>query len=360
MAKDYYDILGVPKGASVEDIKKAYRKLAHKYHPDKKGGNAEKFKEINEAYQVLSDDTKRKQYDQFGRTFDGAGPQGFGGFSGQGGFGGFSNQDFDFGGFEDIFDIFTEGFGGRGRAASKNRGADIQVDVELTLEEVAQESEREISLYKQSACATCRGSGARQGSEIITCPTCKGSGNIAQTRRILFGTFQTVTTCPECQGQGTTPKEKCLTCKGEGRVKSEEKFTLTIPAGVRDGEVLQVRAKGEAGKRGGASGDLLVRVHVRKHPHFVRQEANILYKTEVEFPTAALGGEVSVPTLYGNEIVGIPAGTQSGTKITLAGKGLPKLSGWGKGDQIVEVIVKVPTKLSGRAKELLRQLENEI
>lgn len=364
MAKDYYDILGVPRGSSKEDIKKAYRKLAHQYHPDKAGGSAEKFKEINEAYQVLSDDAKRKQYDQFGRTFEGAGAgQGFEGFDFGDifrGFGGFranqGTQDFDFGGVEDIFDIFGSG----GRARQRSRGADIQIDVEITLEEVARGVEKSFSFYKNARCPSCEGSGAKAGTSLETCPTCKGKGRITQARNILFGTFQTVTACPECEGSGKIIKEKCPQCKGEGRVKEEESVTLSIPSGVRDGELIEVTGRGEAGRKGASSGNLYVRVHVKPHPQLVRRNDDIYYKAGVDFTTAALGGEVSVPTLYGSETLTLSPGTQSGEKITLSGKGLPKFSGWGKGDEIVEISITVPKRLSRKAKDLLRELEKEL
>lgn len=356
MAKDYYNLLGVAKGASPEEIKKAYRKLAHQHHPDKAGGNAEKFKEINEAYQVLSDDTKRKQYDQFGQTFEGGtkGGQGFGGFdfSGFGQQGGFENFD-----FEDIFDIFG---GGGGRQSNRKRGSDIQVDVELSLEEVAKGATREFTLQKQTECQTCKGSGAKPGSEMATCVLCKGSGRVSQTRNILFGNFQTVTTCPECEGEGKQPKEKCPTCKGEGRMRGQEKISLNIPAGVRHGDTLEVAGRGEAGKKGGTQGSLYVKVHVKPHPQFIRQGSDILHQAFIDFTVAALGGEVEVPTLYGPSVMTIVPGTQSGTKVTLSGKGLPNMSGWSKGSQVIEIAITVPKKLSSKAKQLLRELENEI
>ena len=368
MSKDFYNILGVGKNASQDDIKKAYRKLAHQYHPDKAGGNAEKFKEINEAYQVLSDANKRSQYDRFGQTFQGA-PGGGAGFGGQGfGFGGFDFRDFSAQGgpasgwdFEDIFDMFGDTFGTRGnRAQSAMAGRDIQVDVELILEEVATGVTKEFSFFKQAQCPTCNGNGAKAGSQAVTCATCKGSGKVAQMRNILFGTFQTVTTCPECEGSGRIIKDKCPTCKGEGRLKKEEKISVTIPAGVRDSDTLELTGKGEAGKKGARSGNLFVRMHIKPHQLFVRQGSDVYYKASIDFSAAALGGEVQVPTLYGEEVVALSAGTQSGEKIILHGKGLPQMSGWGKGNQIIEVIIKVPKKLSTKAKQLLRELENEL
>lgn len=364
MAKDYYDILGVARNASKDEIKKAYRKLAHKFHPDKAGGNAEKFKEINEAYQILSDYAKRAQYDQFGRTFEGAGAGagagrgGFGGFD----FGGFGRGGFDFGdlgGVEDIFDIFT-GSGTRQERRSSRRGQDIQVDLELTLEEVVKGVQKTFSLHKSVPCVTCKGSGAAAGSVPITCSTCKGSGQVRQARRIIFGTFQTVTVCPTCEGEGTTIQKICSTCKGEGRIRKDDQITVTIPAGIFEGDIFELEGKGEAGKRGAPSGNLYVRLHVKPHSSLVRKASDIYYDAKVPFVDAALGGVMEIPTLYGKEKITIPAGIQSGEEVRLSGKGLPRKGSWGKGDQIVRVTISVPKKLSFRAKELLRELKKEL
>lgn len=365
MAKNYYSILGVSRGAPKDEIKKAYRKLAHQHHPDKAGGNAEKFKEINEAYQILSDDQKRAQYDKFGHTFEGASAgAGASGFSG--GFGGFEDIFRGFGGggqssgFEDIFDIFGGGFGSTTRRGGKTQGNNIQVDIEISLEEVALGATKVFSLYKSGICQTCKGSGAKSQAQHITCSTCKGSGKISQMRNILFGTFQTVVLCPECEGEGKVIKEKCPTCKGEGRTRQRDEISLTIPAGIREGEIMSASGKGEAGRRGGQSGNLYARIHIKKHNHFIRKESDIFYKAEVDFVTAALGGEIKASTLYGSDVLIIPAGIQSGEKLLLSGKGLPKRGGWGKGDEIIEISIKVPKKLSKKAQELLRELKKEL
>ena len=369
MAKDFYETLGVSRGASQDDVKKAYRKLAHKFHPDKAGGNAEKFKEINEAYQTLSDEKKRRQYDQFGRAFEGQGAPGggagFEGFDFGNAASGFGDHgiNFDFGGmgFEDIFEAFSSGGGTRAaRSQSRSRGNDIQVDIELTLEEVATGVAKTIPLYTFISCAPCKGSGAKQDSTLETCPMCKGAGRVRQTRSILFGTFQSVTVCPECEGQGKVVKEKCDVCKGEGRIKNQEQISVTIPAGAREGEMLEARGKGEAGKRKAPSGSLYIRVHIKKHPHFVRKDSDIFYTVPVNFIDAALGASIDVPTLYGKETLTIPAGTQSETTFRLSGKGLPRLGSWAKGDQMVTVRIAVPKKFSQKARDLLRELKKEI
>jgi len=363
MPKDFYELLGVSRTASKDEIKKAYRKMAHKHHPDKAGGNAEKFKEINEAYQVLSDDAKKAQYDQFGRTFEGgAGSGGAGGF-GQGGGAAGAGQGFswdfgDLGGIEDIFDMF--GGGARQGGRSSRRGSDIQVDIELTLEEVAQGVQKTFSLQKSGVCATCKGSGAEAGSTPTQCSTCKGAGQVRQARRMLFGTFQTVVVCPTCEGEGTVIQKKCHTCKGDGRVRQAEQISVTIPAGVSEGDMLELAGKGEAGKRGGGNGNLYARVHIKPHPSLVRQGSEVYYKAQIPFADAALGGVIEIPTLYGKENLTIPAGVQSGEEIRLSGKGLPRRTTWGKGDQVIRVTIKVPKKLSSRAKDLLRELKKEL
>ncbi len=266
MAKNYYDTLGVSKSASAEEIKKAYRKLAHEHHPDKTGGNADKFKEINEAYQVLSDEKKKAQYDQFGQTFDGSGPGGFGGQGG--GFGGF--EGFDFSGFgggqginvEDIFDMFGGGFGG-GRAQAERRGQDIAVDLELPLTDALLGGMKAIEIDKQKVCATCSGSGAKPGTDVITCTTCGGKGEIHEQVRSLFGNVTRARVCSECRGIGKVPKEKCKDCKGEGRQRGTDRIEFEIPMGIHEGAEMSVRGKGQAGFRGVPSGDLHLRFHIK-------------------------------------------------------------------------------------------------
>jgi len=366
MAKNFYDTLGVSKGASDDEIKKAYRKLAHKHHPDKAGGDEAKFKEINEAYQVLSDKSKRSQYDQYGQTFEQAGRsgsgggQGFGGFSAQGGPASgwdFSGQGFDFGGgdFEDIFSsIFS---GGRGGATTRRkRGKDIQVDVEIDFSEMVSGATRQINLRKQTVCDRCDGTGAEKGSELKTCPTCGGAGRVQKVSRSFFGNFSQVAECPECHGLGKVVSKKCSKCGGDGRVMEESKLEIKIPAGIADGQTLSMQGAGEAGGVGGASGDLYINVHVRAHKEFKRSGQDILSSVEISFSVAALGGETIIETIDGRLTLKIPAGTQSGEQFRIKGKGVPDLHSGARGNQIVKVVVRIPKKLSRDQKRLLEEL----
>ncbi len=358
MAKDYYDILGVGKNASDDEIKKAYRKLAHKYHPDKSGGDAEKFKEINAAYQVLSDKSKRQQYDQFGQTFDQRG----GGF-GQGGFQGFGGaQGFDFGeGFEDIFsDIFGGGFsGGSRRRDSRRSGSDIQVDVEITFEEMVKGAHRDIEIYSKVLCDVCKGSGGEPGSKEETCPTCHGSGQIQKTVRSFFGTFAQAFVCPTCQGTGKTFAKKCHKCSGEGRVKQNRKIPIDIPAGISDGQTISLQGFGEAGEKGASNGDLYVIVRVHKHSKFVREGNNVISSEYISFAQAALGDKISVDTIDESMTMKIPAGTQSGELFRIKGKGVPHLGRGGRGDHLVKIIVQIPKNLSRHQRKLIEELKKE-
>lgn len=365
MAKDYYEILGVGKSASDDEIKKAYRKLAHKYHPDKSGGDEAKFKEINEAYQVLSDKNKRAQYDQFGQTFQGAGGgQGFGGFdfsnfdfdgfSRQGGGGGIN---FEFGG-ADFEDIFSSVFGGRKRGRGAKRGADIQVDVEITFLEMVRGTEREIRLRKSVACDRCHGTGGEPGAKKKTCPTCQGTGQVRKTTRSFFGTFSQVGVCPECGGEGEVYEKKCTKCGGDGRVKEEQTIKITIPAGIEDGGILSVQGAGEAGEKGSQPGDLYITVHIETHKDFTRQGQDILSTEHIAFPLAALGGQIEVNTIDGKLILKIPSGTQSGEVFRIKEKGIPNVHGYGRGNQLVKIIVDVPKKLSREQKRLIEELGN--
>jgi molecular chaperone DnaJ len=367
MAENYYDILGVPKGASDDEIKKAYRKLAHKYHPDKSGGDEKKFKEINQAYQVLSDKAKREQYDRFGQTFEGGGFSAGGG-SAYGGdfsgfdFGGFNKQgdfNFEFGG-GDFEDIFSSIFGGaRGRTGqAKRRGSDIQVDAEISFEEMVRGTEREITLRKKVACDRCKGTGGEPGTAMKTCPTCHGSGRVQKITRSILGSFSQVSTCSECEGTGQIFEKKCAKCRGRGRTEETETIKVRIPAGIEDGGVISISGAGEAGEKGTSAGDLYIAVHVRPHSKFTRRGLDILSTEYVPFSVAALGGEAAVDTMDGKLILKIPSGTQSGETFRIKNKGVPEVRGRGNGHQLVKVIVKIPKKLSREQKRLVEELGN--
>lgn len=354
MSKDYYKILGIDKNASQDEIKRAFRKLAHQYHPDKEGGNEEKFKEVNEAYQVLKDEKKRQAYDQFGSgAFDGSG--GFGGFNGGQGFGGF-----DFSGFQgaqdfgDIFGDIFSGFGGGQRRSRERRGSDIQIDLDLTFEEAVFGTEKDITLTKAVSCKRCAGNGAEPGSGMETCSECQGHGVVIRAQRTILGTVQSKTTCEKCHGTGEIPKKSCTTCHGDGVEKKKQTHTITIPEGVDHGSTLRIRGEGEAVK-GGKPGDLFVRLHVKQDKRFEREGFTIHSETKIGFTQAALGTKVDVLTVDGDVELDIPAGTQSGTVFRLRGKGVPH--GRDRGDHFVVVTVVTPKKLSRHQKELLEDLD---
>ncbi len=364
MSKDYYHILGVNRNASPEEIKQAFRKLAHQHHPDKSGGNTEKFKEINEAYQVLGDPDKRKKYDQFGSAAFENGGRGFGGFSAGGGpasgwegFEGFRSA-----GFEDLGDIFGDLFGfSDGRRARQKRGQDVRVDVDVSFRDAVFGADREVTLTKSSACARCGGVGAEPGTKMKTCGECNGSGIRVQTQRTILGLMQTKTACPACEGRGERPNVACENCRGSGIERSKKTFTVTIPSGVEDGSVLRVRGEGEAVK-GGPAGDLYVNIHVESDPRFEREGSTIISTKRVGFTQAALGDMVEVETLDPSTSSGlvvvdlkIPAGTQTGTQFRLRGKGVPVRGG--RGDQIVIIEVATPKKVSREQKKLLEELD---
>ncbi|MFA5926484.1 MAG: molecular chaperone DnaJ [Parcubacteria group bacterium] len=371
MSKDYYNILGVGKNATDDEIKKAYRKLAHQHHPDKAGGDEAKFKEVNEAYQVLSDKEKRSQYNQFGQTFEQAQSQG--GSSGFNGFRDFSSSEdgfeFNFGsggqgfsGFEDVFgDIFQQaGFGRRSRRNTRRyRGEDIQMDVEITFLEMAEGIEREIELYKRGKCSRCGGDGVEPGSKKIECPTCKGSGEVQTARRTILGTFQQVTVCPECQGEGRIPEKKCKKCGGDGRTREYEKTKFKIPAGIKDGQTIRLEGMGEAGEKGGEAGDLYINVHVLPDKRFSREGDDIQGVARISFSQAALGDKISVDTIEGEIKLKIPAGTQSGEIFRLKGKGVKHLSRFGHGDHYIKIQVETPRNLTREQREILEKLKEK-
>ncbi len=364
--RDYYEILGISRTATAEEIKTAYRKLAMKYHPDRNQGDKEaeeRFKEIAEAYEVLSDPAKRERYDRFGHEGVKAG-----GYSG---------------GFHDPFDLFREVFGGggfgtifddlfggsasgRSRRRDQQRGNDLQIRLKLTLEEIASGVTKQLKIKRLVTCETCHGSGLKAGSRAATCPTCHGSGEIRQVSQSLLGRFVNITTCPRCGGRGTIVTDPCPTCRGEGRVHGEDMVEVTIPPGVSDGNYLTVRGKGNVGPHGGPAGDLVVVIEEKPHPFFVRNGNDVIYDLYLSFPQVALGTEVQIPTLELEKVgkerenklvsITIPPGTQSGKIFRLRGKGLPELNSYRKGDLLVQIKVWTPTKLSPREKELLREL----
>jgi len=356
MAKDYYQILGVQKNASSDEIKKAYYKLAHKFHPDK-GGDEKKFKEINEAYQVLSNKEKRSQYDRFGRVFEGI-PGGEPGFDFQWAWGR-PDMDFD---FEDLGDMVEEmfGFGAPRRKKDLKKGKDIEIEMEIPLEDTLKGREKEISLYKMVSCSRCQGSGAEPGTKIKECFSCRGTGEVQQIKKTFFGSFTRLTICPECGGEGYRPDKLCNVCKGEGRIRGEDKIKIFIPAGVDTNQVIKVEDKGEAGRRGGKPGDLYVRIFVKPHSIFKRKGDDLYISLAISFSQAALGDEIETATLEGAKLLlRVPSGTESGKVLRISDKGTPHFSGYGRGNLYVELVVKTPKKLTKKQKELLEQLKKE-
>ena len=358
--RDFYEVLGVSKDASTDDIKKAYRKLARKYHPDLNKDNpeaAEKFKECSEAYSVLSDDQKRAQYDQFGMAaFENGGAGGAGGFGGFEGFGGFGAGGFG-NGMEDIFDMFFGGTGGRrGSQADKGpqRGSDLRFDLNLTFEEAAFGVEKEISLYRDETCEHCHGNCAEPGSKVETCPDCHGTGQIRVVQNTVLGQMQTVRACPKCHGEGKIISDPCRECRGTGTVKKQKNLKVKVPAGVADGSRLRVANEGAAGPKGGPNGDLYVYLFVKPHKFFERDGNDVYCEVPINIVQASLGAEVEVPTLDGKVVMKVPEGTQPGRVMRLRGKGIPRLRGTGRGDQLVRIKVVVPTKLTERQKAVLR------
>jgi molecular chaperone DnaJ len=347
--RDYYEVLGVSRNASDSDLKKAYRRLAMKYHPDRNPGKEaeQSFKEAKEAYEVLNDPKKRSAYDQFGH----AGVDASAGFGGAGGVGG--------GGFSDIFgDVFGDIFGGGTRAGGRrvHRGADLRYDLSLTLEEAVAGKEVKIRIPSLVECQFCGGTGAKPGTSAKTCPTCNGAGQV----RMQQGFFSIQQTCPQCRGAGTIIEEHCSHCRGAGRIREEKTLSVKVPAGVDTGDRIRLAGEGEPGERGGPSGDLYVQVMVEKHPIFTREDNNLFCEVPIGFVTAALGGELQVPTLGGKVVLKIPAGTQTGKMFRMRGKGVKPVRGGMTGDLICRVLVETPVNLTERQKELLRELDESV
>ena len=361
MAKrDYYEILGVSKGSSADEIKKSYRKIALQYHPDRNPGNKEaeeKFKEAAEAYEVLSNSEKRASYDRFGH----AGTGGNGGFGG-GGAGGMRMEDI-FQNFGDIFgnDMFGGMFGGQGGGGGRRqgtRGANLRIKLKMDFAEIANGANKKIKVKKHITCQQCTGSGAKDKASIQSCGTCGGSGQVRRVTNTFLGQMQTVTTCPTCNGEGSTITQKCTACKGEGRVYGEETLSLDIPAGVQDGMQLSMSGKGNAGERGGPPGDLLLIVEEEKHEFLTRHDLDVVYQLHVSFPDAVLGMQAEVPTIDGKAKIKVPPGTQSGKIFRLKGKGFPSFQSYEKGDQLIEVNVWSPQHLTHEEKDMLERLKN--
>jgi molecular chaperone DnaJ len=359
MKRDYYDILGVPKNASQDEIKKSYRKVAMQFHPDRNPGDKsaeEKFKEAAEAYEVLSDQDKRSQYDRYGHA--GLSNNGRGGFSG-----GNMNMDDIFSQFGDIFgeDIFGSFFGGgrRGGGTSRGRGvrgSNLRIKIKLNFEEIGKGVTKNIKVKKYIACGTCSGSGAKDKGSIQTCNTCGGSGQVRKVSNTFLGQMQTVTTCPTCNGEGSQITSKCVTCKGEGRVYGEETVTIDIPAGVQEGMQLSVGGRGNAGERGGAPGDLIILIEEEPHPELHRDGLNVAFELHLSFTDAVFGIQVEVPTIDGKAKIKIPAGTQSGKIFRLKGKGFPSVNSYEKGDQLIHVNVWTPQQVSPEERKILERL----
>jgi len=377
--KDYYKILGVSRDASEEEIKKAFRKLAHKYHPDK-GGDEKKFKEINEAYQVLSNKEKRAQYDRFGRVFEGGAGPGFGaGFEWPFGFTQgepFGEVKFDFGGdfgdLSDIFDAFFEGLGVKQKRRTYQRGADIQINEEISLEEAFHGTERKMKYAVLVRCKNCNGLGHDPKAGFEKCNVCGGRGEVREVQRTFFGQFEQVKRCERCFGTGEIPKKVCNVCGGSGRVKGEREITVEIRPGVSDGQIIKIPLAGEAGERGAKEGDLYVRIKIKPHPIFRRQGDDLIVKKEVKLIDLLLGKKIEIPTISGNPEgkqasygagklkIEVPENFDLKNNLRIAGEGMPHFGSFGRGDLFVELNIKTPKKLSAKAKKILEELEREI
>lgn len=353
--KDYYSVLGVSKNAKAEEIKVAFRKLAHQHHPDK-GGDANKFKEINEAYQVLGNEQKRKQYDQFGSAFPGGQA---GDFYRSGGFD-FSNSNVNFEDLGDLFGGFGDmfGFSSRSdRSESNQAGGQIEAVLLIDFKEAVFGVEKEIIVDKNIKCDRCQGQGAEPGSRIETCSTCRGRGKILKTQRTIFGAFQTEALCSACDGSGQTFSKKCSQCGGQGIHSGQERLKVKIPAGIDDGEAIRLSGRGHSGQRNSSAGDLILRIKIKADQNFIRRDYNIYSKIKIKVKQAVLGDKIEVDTVHGQVKLKIPEGTQSGTVFKLKGKGVPKLKGIGHGDHLLEVLVDIPKGLSRRAKKVLEDID---
>ena len=362
MKRDYYEILGVSKGASADEIKKAYRKVAMHYHPDRNPGDKaseEKFKEAAEAYEILSDTDKKAKYDRFGH-------QAFGPGMGGGGGRGASSMEDIFSQFGDVFgdDAFGSFFGGGrrggggGQRTRGQRGSNLRIKMKLTLEEIATGVTKKVKVKKNVVCNTCAGSGAKDKNSVQTCNTCHGSGQVKRVTNTFLGQMQTVTACPTCHGEGQTVTAKCTACRGEGRVYGEEEISIDIPAGVQEGMQLSMSGKGNAGERGGSNGDLIIQIEEESHPELHRDGLNVAYDLYISFPDAVFGTSVEVPTIDGRAKIKIPAGTQSGKIFRLKGKGFPEVQGYHRGDELVYVNVWTPQDLTSEEKSILEKLNS--
>lgn len=356
MAKDYYNVLGIDKKASKDDIKKAFRKLAHKYHPDKGGGDEAKFKEITEAYSILADDKRRREYDTYGQAFTGGGGQGAGGFDFNN-FQGFGGQgvEFDFG---DIFEGFGDIFGSRsGRGGRSVRGRDISIDIEISFKEAVFGVTRTVLIAKVGSCETCKGSGAKVGTDMDTCKTCNGAGKVHETRNSILGQFTSVRTCVSCDGTGKIPKETCATCSGRGVIRREEEITIAVPSGIDNGEMIRMPQQGEAVK-GGVAGDLYVKVHVKPHPVFRKEGGNLTMNLPIKLSDALLGTTVTIETLEDKKLeVSVPPLSKMEETLRVRGKGIPYENT--RGDLLIHVTATLPKKLSGKAKKAIEELKSE-
>ena len=361
---DYYKILGISKDASQEEVSKAFHRLAKKYHPDRPGGNSDLFKQINEAYQVLSNKEKRTQYDRLGRVFDG---QGFDPSQHQTGsfwqdFRGFNPESFE---GVDMGDLFEELFGfpssqgksARGRRSQK--GKNVAIDVEINLEDTLYGKDKEVTVPHYSVCEICKGRGAELGSSINECKTCRGTGSVQELHKILFGTLTRTASCPQCHGAGKIIEKPCKECSGEGRQKIYDKMTVRIPAGVTSGEEICYPQKGDIGKRGASAGDLFVKIFIREHPRFIREGDNVYIKVSIPYSQTVLGGKIEVPTLEGSVMLKIPSGIDSGRILRLKGLGIPRTSGYGRGDQFVEILINTPKNITKEQKKLIEELKKQ-